>query len=191
MQNRVLGLLFGYCMEFFGFSGKMVVFPMRISSGKLVICYTKWDCPFLHSQSICILTVWHCIIILWLLRIIGIAPNLKLGLGHYLLSNILVVFCTAADKIVSTVPLLLSGNRSHYCRNNIPNLVKDQPQNSTWVLSSIWQEEFGPDVVIHRRWRCKERLAEVLCCRERPKHQAHQMFCLCFCSAFVHSSVVC
>jgi hypothetical protein len=28
------GAIFGYFMEIFGFSGKMVVFPMRISSGK-------------------------------------------------------------------------------------------------------------------------------------------------------------
>ncbi len=51
------GAIFGYFMKFFVFSGKIVAFPMQISSGKLVICYTKWDSVFSHSKRIYIFTV--------------------------------------------------------------------------------------------------------------------------------------
>ena len=45
-------------LEFFGFvSVEILVFPMQTSSGKLVICYTKWDSVFSHSKRIYIFTV--------------------------------------------------------------------------------------------------------------------------------------
>ncbi len=48
--------IFDYFMEFFGFSGKIVVFPIQSSSGKLVICYTNGT-VISYSKSICIFTV--------------------------------------------------------------------------------------------------------------------------------------
>ncbi len=43
------GAIIWLFIEFFGFSGKMVVLPMRISSGKYDLCYAKLDRAFSHS----------------------------------------------------------------------------------------------------------------------------------------------
>jgi hypothetical protein len=44
--KSIWGAFFGYFMEFFGFSGKMLVFPLRISSGKIVIAIRNGTVPF-------------------------------------------------------------------------------------------------------------------------------------------------